>query len=118
MKQNGYFNVKTFDDATAGWIWSPNVHVETAVSFQDFAVLQAKADDLGIEQGPGSHVPEAMRAQLQNLDLGNGVVIGEGDLVELVGFIALERDIRASSGESVNCRLTGQPNNDTQATRP
>jgi len=82
------------------------------LSFEQLGLLQQEADDLGIRQGPASHLTKKDRDKLKNLDLGGGVQVGEGDPVEVMGFIAAEHDIRASGGESVNCRLQGEPNND------
>ncbi len=82
------------------------------LSFEQLGLLQQAADDLRIRQGQASHLTKKDRDKLTHLDIGSGVHVGEGDLVEVLGFIAAEHDIKASGGESVNCRLAGEPVND------
>lgn len=84
-----------------------------ALGFQDFRSLQAAVEQLF--QGHYHTLTKPDRARLRKLQIGGGSV-GEGDLVELVGFIPIKPDKTKphanASGESVNCRLTKEENND------
>jgi hypothetical protein len=85
----------------------------TALTFPDFAQLQSDVETLF--DGHYSTLVKPDRVRLSHLEL-NGKPIGEGDLVEIVGYIATLPDKSQphanSSGESVNCRLRGSENND------
>jgi uncharacterized protein YgiM (DUF1202 family) len=76
------------------------------LGFDDFAHLQQQADNL---VGEGKEIGAAQRAQLRGLMVTAGRV-SEGDLVALLGYMVGVP--HASSGESVNCNLTGEANND------
>lgn len=84
-----------------------------ALTFSDFAKLQAEVETLF--NGHYSTLDAPDRVRLGHLKL-NGESVGEGDLVEIVGYIAVLPGKSAphpnSSGESVNCRLQGSKNND------
>jgi hypothetical protein len=80
----------------------------TRLTFQQFVRLQAIVDDKGIDLGHNSHLTQAERDELKDLNLGDGTTAGEGDRVELVGFIASDHELGSSSKESVNCRLNGR----------
>ncbi len=84
----------------------------TPLSFKQFRTLQARVDRLHLPVGQGTELFEEDRRQLQQVELGGGVTVGEGQYVQLVGYIAPERNRRASWGESVNCRLTDAASND------
>ncbi len=86
---------------------------ETAVSLSldDFESLQTQADKLF---PPRPSLTSAQRKKLQHLAVANGEV-SEGDLVQVMGFI-VGRPHDNKSGESVNCRLKGRPNNDFHIT--
>jgi hypothetical protein len=89
----------------------PSSGEPTRLTLDDFASLQDEADTrLGDKQ---KTLTKQARAKLKNLPVGGGTV-SEGDLVELVGFIVglPNRPSANTSGESVNCRLKGEPNND------
>lgn len=77
------------------------------LTFAQFRTLQRRVEDLGIDMGKGSHLTQEDRDRLKNLNAGNGTTVGEGDFVQLVGFLAEERNIRPAGPESVNCRLKG-----------
>jgi len=78
------------------------------LSFADFAALQEQATSL-VDQG--QELSASDRASLKNLTVSSGTV-REGDLVQITGFIAIDRNLRPSGGESVNCSLSGAENND------
>lgn len=79
------------------------------LTFADLKNLQQRASDL---VGQHNELTQAERDQLANLTVSSGTV-HEGSLVKVRGFLAQGLDPHAnSSGESVNCRLTGQDQND------
>ncbi len=81
------------------------------LTLDDFERLQNQADQL---VGQKVALDQASRDRLQDLDLkSSDELVSEGDLVEVVGYvIGLPHRPRASSPESVNCRLPGADNND------
>jgi hypothetical protein len=86
----------------------PQSSVPIPVTFADFKTLQEQADarvDEGIE------LSAVDRAKLTNLQISQGTV-HEGSVVRLIGFIAQGLDPHANTGESVNCRLPQEQNND------
>ncbi len=86
----------------------PQPSVPVPVTFADFKTLQELADarvDEGVE------LSAADRAKLTNLQISQGTV-QEGSVVRLIGFIAKGLDPHANTGESVNCRLPQEQNND------
>jgi len=89
----------------------PSPAEPTPLTLDDFASLQDEADTrLGDKQ---KTLTKQARAKLKNLPVA-GSTVSEGDLVELLGFIVglPNRPSANTSGESVNCRLKGVPNND------
>jgi hypothetical protein len=78
------------------------------LTFPDFIALQGKADAL---VGQGNDLDAAERAKLKQLTVG-GKTVGEGKRVRVVGFLATGIPPHDNKNESVNCRLTGKPNND------
>jgi hypothetical protein len=80
--------------------------VPTMLTLDDFAGLQSQADNL---VGEGSEIPVDSRAQLATLTVSGGQV-SEGQLVSLVGYLVGVP--HANTGESVNCNLKGEENND------
>lgn len=88
----------------------------TLLTFQDFRDLQTAVEDklktLGI---PLTNLIKTDRVRLRKLNVGQKTV-GERDLVEITGFIAITpagtKPHANSSGESVNCRLAGSDDND------
>jgi len=83
-----------------------------SLTFKQFRSLQSRVDHLHLPVGQGTELSEEDRKALQHIDLSGGVSIGEGRYVQLVGYVAPERNLRASGGESVNCRLTDAASND------
>lgn len=80
------------------------------LTFNDLAALQDEADKL-VEQK--HDLDAAQRALLRNLKTKSGVRVSEGDFVEIIGFVTgLPHRPKPSGPESVNCRLSGPPNND------
>jgi hypothetical protein len=80
------------------------------LTFDDFDSLQSQADNA---VGSGLHIPVADRAALANLSVASGTV-SEGSAVRLVGYLVAKGmgPHPNSSGESVNCGLTGSASND------
>ena len=80
------------------------------VTFADFKRLQQQADDL---VGQAHELAATERAQLVALQTSAGKV-SEGNRVSVSGFLAKGPGAphANSGGESVNCQLTGAPNND------
>jgi hypothetical protein len=77
----------------------------------DFPALQQAAEE---KVGSGGDIPAASRAELADLDTSGGKV-GEGSLVRVFGFLTSKPDglgPHPNTGESVNCNLKGEPNND------
>jgi len=79
----------------------------TTVTFDTFSQLQSAAVGLvdeGVEIAPGE------RDQIRSIDTTDGTV-GEGSRVRLVAFLS-EGKPHANTGESVNCNLKREANND------
>ncbi|HBY62073.1 MAG TPA: hypothetical protein DEH78_19815 [Solibacterales bacterium] len=87
----------------------PAAGAPLTLKFRDFALLQEKAAEL---VGQSRQLSQQERQSIAQLPLGAGVAAGEGTLVRLVGYIAQGLPPHPNSGESVNCRLRGQQNND------
>ncbi len=85
----------------------------TTLTFDDFASLQSQAAERFDNHYSTLTKPD--HARLRKLKAGSRTV-GEGDLVEIVGYIAVlpekSKPHANNSGESVNCRLSGKDNND------
>jgi hypothetical protein len=77
------------------------------LTFDTFSQLQSAAVDL-VDQGV--EIPPAERDQIKSIETTEGTV-GEGSRVRLVAFLS-EGTPHANSGESVNCNLKRQANND------
>lgn len=88
----------------------PSDEIKATLTFDDFASLQEQADDL---VGSGGDITEDQRKALSNLNVATGTV-AEGDHVRLLAFLPSDSTgpHPNSSGESVNCRLTGSASND------
>jgi hypothetical protein len=79
----------------------------TSTKFED---TQEAVDALDLPHGHGTDLTAAQRRLLKDID---GTGISEGGYVELVGFIANDtKNPRANGGESVNCNIRRQANND------
>ena len=76
------------------------------LTFDDFASLQQQADNL---VGEDKELTADQRAQLKGLTVSNGQV-SEGDVVSLVGYLV--GTPHPNTGESVNCNLKQEQNND------
>lgn len=81
------------------------------LSFSAFKRLQKVVDDKRIPYGSGTRLPPD-RDGLRDIISINGRKIGEGTLVQYVGFIHNPRYSNVSKGESVNCKRGGKSNND------
>ncbi|MBR1029379.1 SH3 domain-containing protein [Bradyrhizobium liaoningense] len=85
----------------------PQEGAVTTVTFDTFSQLQSAAEervDQGVEIEPSD------RAKIKSIETAEGTV-GEGSLVRLVAFLS-EGKPHANTGESVNCNLKGEDNND------
>jgi hypothetical protein len=79
------------------------------VSRWSFVRLQRASDNAGFT----SDNPPADRSGLQDLYItSDGNTIGEGSLVQFVGFILDAHHSNVTKGESVNCKRRGRENND------
>lgn len=85
---------------------STTSHAKT-LSWDDFVTLQEDADST---VGQHNDLDAKDRAKLRNISVSSGKV-SEGDLVQLDGFL-VGNPHPNSSGESVNCNLSGSDNND------
>jgi len=74
-----------------------------------FVKLQKAADDAGVRSG---RPPEDRAPLLDLYTTSDGNTIGEGSLVQFVGFILDAHHSNVSKGESVNCKKGGRENND------
>jgi uncharacterized protein YgiM (DUF1202 family) len=86
----------------------PTGSASVLLSFPDLRALQRQADAV-VDQG--KELTQAQRDSLKNFTVANGRA-GEGKLVKLTGFIATGADPHPNTGESVNCSLRNQTNND------
>jgi hypothetical protein len=84
----------------------PTATSAVLLTFDDFATLQQQADSL---VGENKELSADQRAQLTALNVGAGKV-SEGDLVTLTGYLV--GTPHPNTGESVNCNLKGESNND------
>ena len=81
------------------------------LSFSAFKRLQKAVDDKGIQYGSSNRLP-ADRKALEEIISHNGKKIGEGTVVQYVGFVHNPRNSNRSKGESVNCKRPGAASND------
>ena len=79
----------------------------TTLTFETFSQLQSAAVDL-VDQGVD--ISPADRDQIKSIETAEGTV-GEGSRVRLVAFLS-EGTPHANNGESVNCNLKKEANND------
>jgi hypothetical protein len=86
---------------------APPPGTPTTLTFETFSKLQTAAVDL-VDQGVD--IPAAEREKIKSLETAEGTV-GEGARVQLVAFLS-EGKPHANSGESVNCNLKTEANND------
>lgn len=82
-----------------------------SITFNTVDKLQAAVDQKGIPYGSGQHLPPD-RAQLSSLVSVHGKLIGEGSVVRIVAYIIDAHYSNVRNGESVNCKLLGEDNND------
>lgn len=79
----------------------------TTVTFDTFSQLQSAAVEL-VDQGVD--IAPSEREKIKSIETAEGTV-GEGSLVRLVAFLS-EGKPHANTGESVNCNLKSEANND------
>ena len=85
----------------------------TAVDFATFQTLQADIPALGIAFGSPQMIPTpADRPKLRHPDTTHGIAVGEGSLVQFVGFVIEAHYSNVQGGENVNCDIPGEPMND------
>ncbi len=79
----------------------------TTLTFETFSQLQSAAVEL-VDQGV--EIPPTERDKIKSIETAEGTV-GEGSRVRLVAFLS-DGNPHANSGESVNCNLRSEANND------
>ena len=85
----------------------------TVVDFATLQTLQADIPPLGIAFGSPQTIPTpADRPKLQHPDTTHGIAVGEGSLVQFVGFLIEAHYSNVQGGENVNCDIPGEPTND------
>jgi hypothetical protein len=85
----------------------PSEGTPTTLTFETFSQLQSAAVEL-VDQGVD--IPPADRDKIKSIETAEGTV-GEGSRVRLVAFLS-EGKPHANTGESVNCNLKSEANND------
>jgi hypothetical protein len=85
----------------------PSEGTPTTLTFDTFSQLQSAAVEL-VDQGV--EIPPAERDKIKSIETAEGTV-GEGSRVRLVAFLSKGKP-HANSGESVNCNLKTEANND------
>lgn len=78
------------------------------LTFDAFMTLQSAA----VKVLGDNYAPPESRTELHDIVTYNGKKIGEGNVVSVVGFVESAHYSDTSTGESVNCDLTGDGNND------
>ena len=78
------------------------------LQFADYPALQAAAEKLL----GAAYKPPADRKGLRNIQTVRGTPVGEGTVVRIAAFVDRARYSDVEKGESVNCNLTGDANND------
>jgi hypothetical protein len=79
------------------------------LTFDVYPGLQAAAEKV---LGGPKYEPPASRAALHDLYTIDGKKIGEGTLASIAGYVESAHYSDVDDGESVNCDLTGEQNND------
>lgn len=79
----------------------------TTVTFDTFSQLQSAAEE---RVGQAGEIEPADRDKIKSIETAEGTV-GERSLVRLVAFLSAGKP-HANTGESVNCNLKGEENND------
>ena len=79
----------------------------TTLNFDTFSQLQSAAVEL-VDQGV--EIPPSDRDQIKSIETAEGTV-GEGSRVRLMAFLSVGKP-HANTGESVNCNLKTEANND------
>jgi hypothetical protein len=84
----------------------PTSALTKTLTLDDFRALQ---DDADSTVGEDVELDASDRARLRGISVSSGQV-SEGDLVQVEGYLVGKP--HPNTGESVNCNLTGSPNND------
>jgi len=82
-----------------------NTDSPVRLSSDDFLTLQKASDDLGTRKFDD-------RSPLHDLVTIGGNKVGEGTVVEYIAFVDDAHYSNVSKGETVNCKISGKPNND------
>jgi hypothetical protein len=82
-----------------------NADAPVRLSSDDFLTLQKASDDLGSQKFTD-------RSPLHDLVSIGDAKVGEGTVVEYVAFVLDAHYSNVSKGETVNCKISGKPNND------
>jgi hypothetical protein len=86
-----------------------------SVTFATFKALQKEANDRkdkDIPSGSSSSLPPDRAVLASLVKAPNGKRVGEGSVIRLVAFLLDAHHSNVSSGEAVNCKKGGKPNND------
>lgn len=83
----------------------------TPLRLKDFKILQQRAIQAGIPFG-NQGLPNDRGSLRALYSHDSGVKIGEGSVVQFVGYIDIAFEANLDDGESVNCKLPGAENND------
>jgi hypothetical protein len=85
----------------------------TTLDISTLETLQGDVPALGIQFGSPQTIPTPdQRPKLRHPNVANGIVVGEGSLVQLVGFVLNGHFSNVQDGEEVNCSIAGEPMND------
>ena len=82
-----------------------NTDSPAKLSSDDFLTLQKASDDLGTRKFDD-------RSPLHNIATIGSNKVGEGTVVEFIAFVDDAHYSNVSKGETVNCKISGKPNND------
>ena len=82
-----------------------NADSPVRLSSDDFMTLQKASDDLGQKKFTD-------RSVLHNIATIGDSKVGEGTVVEFIAFVLDAHYSNVSKGETVNCKISGKPNND------
>ena len=82
------------------------------LTIRDFANLQRAAEASGVLFGNASRLPTKRDQLLGIYGMASGQRVGEGSLVRVTGYMVDSHYSNVISGESVNCKISGQENND------
>jgi hypothetical protein len=83
-----------------------------SITYAHLAKLQTLAEQLGVPHGSSNSLPPDRGVLHDIFTTESGATIGEGSLVRLSAFVLDAHYSNVSNGESVNCKKSGEENND------